>query len=72
MAVNIVEAQVPYKAPGVDYPSVGLVDQEGDKPFSIVPREARRRIEAAAIGSNDLGMAPDRKPCLYVARDRPA
>jgi hypothetical protein len=26
----------------------------------MLPREARRRIEPAAIGSNDFGMPPDR------------
>ena len=48
-----------------------LVDQEGDRPFGMLPREARRRIKAAAIGSNDFAMPPDRKPCRYVAGDRP-
>jgi hypothetical protein len=71
MAVNAVEAHVAYKALHVDYPSVGLVDQEGDRPFSMLSREALRRIEAAPIGSNDFGMPPDRKPGLYVAGDRP-
>ena len=71
MAVNIVEAHMAYKAPHVDYPSVGLVDQEGDRPFSMISREALRRIKAAAIGSNDFGMPPDCKPCLYIAGDRP-
>jgi hypothetical protein len=59
MAVNAVEAHVAYKASQVGYPSVGLVDQEGDRPFSMISREALRRIKAAAIGSNDFGMPPD-------------
>ena len=71
MAVNAVEAHVAYKTSHVDYPSVGLVDQEGDRPFSMLSREALRRIEAVPIGSNDFGMPPDRKPGLYVAGDRP-
>ena len=70
MAVNSVEAHMAYQGPHVDYPSVGLVDQEGDRPFSMLPREALRRIEAAAIGLDDFGMPPDRKPCLYVVEDR--
>src|SRR6516165_12726218 len=37
-----------------------LVDQEGDRPFGMLPREARRRIKAAAIGSNDFGVLPNR------------
>jgi len=51
--------------------AIRLVDQEGDRSFGMLPREARRRIKAAAIGSNDFGIPPDRNPCLYVAADRP-
>jgi hypothetical protein len=71
MAVNIVEAHMAYKAPHVDYPSVGLVDQERDRPFGMLPRETLRRIKGAAIGADDFGMPSDRKPCLYVVEDRP-
>jgi hypothetical protein len=58
------------QAPAAATSHPGLVDQEGDRPFGMLPREARRRIKAAAIGSNDFGMPLDRKPCLYVAGDR--